>query len=144
MNDLKIGQVLTLRIIHDNIGNVTKEKHPYLIIDICKKHNYVEVAQLTGAMDKPYLLLKKFATYIKVDSPNETVIDKDSYLRADNKYTIELFDDLVKYRRQSDTLSEIKLSKLIFFYKNYQENVSEVYDNKIVHMSYEDITKINN
>ena len=110
MNNLEVGQVLSLKIRYNNNGDFSKVNHPYLIVDIDEKLNTVEIAQIDSLKGKEYKAAFKSNKVIFCDNPKESVIDKDSYIQLDNTFKIELYDDLVKYRRQTDKLSSDKLN----------------------------------
>lgn len=134
MNDLEIGQVLSLKIRFNNEGAVAKSRHPYLIVDIDRELNTVEIAQLDSLLGKEYKAAMKSNKVIYCDEPQETVIDKDSYLQMDNTLKIELYDGLKAYRRQADKLSQKKLISVLQAYYNYHSNY-EIDENKQVYMT---------
>jgi len=141
MCNLEVGQVLSLKLRFNNDGKISEGKHPYLIIDIVDYEvKCVEIAQLDTI--KPYKLIRLSNTPIYCDNPNETVIDKNSYIQLDNKIQIEYFDDLIKYRRQPDKLSENKLEDVLEAYDNYHKtNIIE--SNKIVYITKEELLGYN-
>ncbi|MCD8011912.1 MAG: hypothetical protein LUG99_01805 [Lachnospiraceae bacterium] len=140
MSDLEVGQVLSLKIRFNNNGTFSTVRHPYLIVDIDREFNTVEIAQLDSLKGKEYKAAMKSNKVIYCDNPPETVIDKDSYVQLDNTFKLELYDELVKYRRQSDKLSSEKLNGagkkvgVLVAYKNYHKS-HEIDENKQVYMS---------
>ena len=54
MKDLSIGQVLSLKIRFNNHGDISKSKHPYLIVEIDTSLNVVEIAQLDSLAGKEF------------------------------------------------------------------------------------------
>jgi hypothetical protein len=76
------------------------------------------------------------------DNPQESVIDKDSYVRLDDRYTIDVFDGLESYRRTDKKLSGQKLSEVKAAYTAYRAK-HRINENRMVHMTEEEITKMN-
>lgn len=141
--DLEVGQVLSLRIRFNNSGVISSSKHPYLIVDIDEDFEVIEVVQIDSLKGKEYKAAFTTNKTILCNNPFETVIDKDSYVQLDNKFTLELYDGLLQYRRQKDKLSENKLQSVIAAYKEYQQK-HHLNENKIVYMSREEIETLNN
>ncbi|MCM1105723.1 MAG: hypothetical protein NC355_02150 [Blautia sp.] len=81
MSDLEIGQVLSLRIRFNNEGVISTTCHPYLIVDIDTEFNTVEIAQLDSLAGKEFKAAMRSNKVIYCDNPQETVIDKDSYIQ---------------------------------------------------------------
>lgn len=142
MTDLMIGQVLALKIRFNNDGTIAKTAHPYLVISINESLRYVEVAQIDSLFGKEYKAAKRSNKVIYADDPYETVIDKDSYVQLDNTLRLELFPGLIKYRRQTDTLSKAKLDSVLLAYHSYHRNHA-IDDNKNVFMDEAEITSLN-
>ncbi len=141
MNDLHVGQILWLKIRFNNFGNVSAIEHPYLIVDIADGEiKTVEVGQMDSL--KPYKLAYLSNKPIYVTDPMETVLEKDSYIQLDNKITLEYFEELLKCRRTTDTLSEKRLQEILKAYHTYHET-HIIEDAKIVYMSKEEIIKLN-
>ena len=143
MNDLKVGQTLTLYTRFDNQGTISDDVYPHIVIEINDELNIVEVAQIDSLQNKWYQAAFEKNHVLFLDNPVEKVIDKDSYIRLDGIIQFENYDDLVKYRRQKDCLSKDKLKDLLKHYKKYHEN-HEIFDDKQVFMSKEEIEKLNN
>lgn len=139
---LEIGQVLSLRVRFNNSGDISKVKHPYLVIDIKEKYGFVEIAQIDSLQGKEYKAAFRTNKTILKDNPPETVIDKDSYVQLDNKFTLEYYEGLCNYCRQPDKLSKVKLQMVISAYKKYQSE-HHLDENKIVHMGKEEIEELN-
>lgn len=138
---LEIGQVLSLKIRYNNDGLVADSKHPYLIVNIdCNGLCVVEIAQLDKIRGKEYKAYFKSNRIVKKD--NEKVIDEDSFIQLDNQIQIEYFEELEKYRRQKDKLSEAKLQYIIEEYNKYHEN-NVIDDNKCVYMSKSEVLNLN-
>ncbi len=141
MKDLEIGQVLSLRIRIDYFG-VFEEKHPYLILDIREEDNIVEVGQLHSLEGKMFEAIDNKNKVIFNTKPQETVIDKDSFIQKNNTIMLEYFDGIEKYRRQKDKLSQNKLQNVIQAYKEYHKN-NEIQENRIVYLDQTEIEKLN-
>lgn len=86
--------------------------------------------------------LVKFKCNNKKTNPNETVIDKDSFVQIDNIIQLENFSKLEKKRRQKDKLSDEKFKKVLDRYNKYKEN-EWIDDNKKVFMNKEEIILLN-
>ncbi len=141
MSTFIVGQVIALRIRFNNSGMISANRHPYLIVDVGE--DYLEIAQIDSLEGKRHKAFFKGNKVIKCHDPEETVIDKDSYIQMDNSIYIELYDDLVKFRRQRDTLSSEKLDDVIKAYDNYHIN-NVIDDDKIVYLTKEEIESLNN
>lgn len=142
MRELEIGQVLSLRIRFNNGGLISPSKHPYLIVAINQDLNYVEIAQIDSLRGKEYKAAKRSNKVIFWDNPQETVIDKDSYIQLDNTFRIENCPELLNYRRQPDKLSPDKLSNVLCAYSNYHKKY-EIDDMKNVYMNRAEILSLN-
>ena len=143
MHEIEVGQILSLRIRFNNSGDISKSKHPYLVIDINEKFNFIEIAQLDSLEGKEHKALFKGNKVIFCTEPDETVIDKDSYIQMDNTFRIENFSGLSAFRRQNDKLSKLKLASVLNAYKNYHDK-NEISENKIVYMDQAEIMSLNN
>lgn len=137
---IEVGQVLSLVIRFNNSGDISATKHPYLVVEV--NEDTIEVAQLDSLGRKRYKAAFKENKLIVCDNPKETVIDRDSFIQMDNKITLEKFDDLVNYRRQTDKLSSQKLSDVLSAYRNYQDK-NRLDENKIVYMDETEIRNLN-
>ncbi len=120
MNQLKVGQILWLKIRFNNSGDISNTEHPYLILEIDNSVKLIEVGQIDSL--KPYKLVYRANKPIYITNPTETVLTKDSYIQLDNLIQIEYFEDLKKFRRTNDTLSQGRLSSIISDYKEYHNN----------------------
>lgn len=138
MVELKVGQVLALRIRYNNSGLIANRKHPYLIVGIDLELNTVEIAQIDSLEGKEYKAARRSNKIILCDNPIETVIDKDSYIQLDNTLKVELYSGLVQYRRQEDKLSTEKLDNVLNAYHTYHEN-HVILEDKQVYMSREEV-----
>ena len=141
--DIEIGQVLSLRIRFNNSGTISETKHPYLVVAVSPELGTIEIAQLSSLEGKEYKLthrvLSKKNKLITCD--NETVIDKDSLMQKDNKITISIFEELTRFRRQRDKLSEAKLKTALAEYWEYHQQ--PINENQIVHMDRDEIIRLN-
>lgn len=140
--DLEIGQVLALKIRFNNSGAIAQNPHPYLIVGVDEKLDILEIVQVDSLQGKEYKATFKTNKVIYCDEPDETVIDKDSYVQLDNKFTLDCFPDLVRFRRQRDKLSEAKLKSVIETYRKYhlEHHLDEM---KIVHLCEAEIRQLN-
>ena len=139
-SSLKIGQVLWLKVRYQ-IDKVSDVKHPMLVASIYD--DYIEVIALDKTKGKMHNLFYPYNKYINSDNPKETVISEDSYAQLNTKLTIELFDDLIKYRKTTNLLSQKKLNILLNDYKEYQNN-NVIKEERIVHMTKDELLKLNN
>lgn len=141
MKGLEIGQVLSLRIRFNNSGTVSKGKHPYLIVDIDEELGAVEIAQIDSLAGKEYKAAMRSNKIIFCDDPKESVIDRDSYVQLDNTLQVEDCVELLRYRRQTDKLSEGKLKSVLTAYRRYHEK-NRISEDKQVFMNREEITRL--
>ena len=142
MKDLEVGQVLSLKIRFNNLGDVSTTRHPYLIVDVDNEWGLVEVVQLDSLEGKEYKAAYKSNKIVYCDNPTESVIDKNSYVQLDNTILLEYFDGLDKFRRQKDKLSHAKLQYVIREYKHYHAH-HQISENKQVVMDKEEILRLN-
>jgi hypothetical protein len=56
------------------------------------------------------------------DNPEESALDRDSYMKMDNTIKLEDFTELIRYRRQTPKLSHEKLSQVIAAFNKYHTN----------------------
>lgn len=141
MNDLEVGQVLSLRIRFNNSGLISKTKHPYLVVGVDLELNTVEIAQLDSLAGKEYKAAMRSNKVIYCDHPSETVIDRDSYIQMDNILKIELYDGLKDYRRQKDKLSSEKLKDVLRAYNTYHER-NQIDEDKQVYMPRQELEEL--
>lgn len=141
MIDIEVGQVLSLKIRFNNDGLTSKVKHPYLIVAIDEELNFVEVAQMDSLAGKEYKAAMRSNKVIYCDEPKETVIDVDSYVQLDNIYRLELYDGIIRFRRQVDKLSKDKLDQVLKAYFEYHARY-RIDENKQVYMTKEEIERI--
>ncbi|MDR0930429.1 MAG: hypothetical protein LBM38_01600 [Clostridiales bacterium] len=141
----EVGQLLWLKFRFNNSGDVSNVKHPYVIANIDEQNKTIEIIQLDSIdfNKNAFWAFKKCSCIIDVDNPKETVITKDSFAQLNNRFTIDLYDELNKYRRTKNKLSDDKLHHLLKKYKEYHDN-NTVEDNKIVHISKEELENLNN
>lgn len=139
MNDLKVGQVLWLKVRYqiDQVANII---HPMLIADI--KDSYIEIIAIDKTAGKLHHLYHKYNYYINSENPKETVIFEDSYAQLNTKLTIENFAMLSNFRKTENTLSSQKLNDLLKEYNNYQNN-NIINEERIVYMTKEEILELN-
>lgn len=140
MNDLELGQVLSLRIRIDYAG-VFREKHPYLILEI-RDDGIVELGQLHSLEGKEYEAIDDRNKVIFQGMPDETVIDKDSFIQLNNVILVENTENLVKYRRQKDKLSSAKLESVIKAYREYHEK-HHIAEDRMVFLDQSEIEELN-
>ena len=136
-----VGQVISLRIRFNNTGTISTNRHPYLVVKV--NDDYIEIAQIDSLENKKHKAFFKGNKVIKCHNPDESVIDKDSYIQMDNSIYVELYDGLESFRRQEDVLSEGKLKDVIKEYTYYHNN-NVIDENKIVFLSKEEIQSLNN
>lgn len=139
MNDLKIGQVLWLKVKYQ-IDKIANDVHPMLIADI--KEDYIEIIAMDKTAGKLQNLYYPYNRYINSENPKETVLYEDSYAQLNNTLTIENFSELSKYRKTSDVLSKIKLNELLNEYREYHL-LNKIKEERIVHMNKDEILKMN-
>lgn len=138
---IEVGQVLSLKIKFNNCpGKISDTKHPCLVVAVGSSPNRIEIVQLDSLKGKEYK--SAYESNKVVFHDGESVIDKDSYVQLDNKFTIENDIGLEQFRRQTDKLSNGKLSDIINAYLNYQQTHS-IDSNKCVDMSFSDILSWN-
>jgi len=137
---IEVGQVLALKIRFNNQGSRSSVSHPYIVIEV--NDDYIGVLQFDSIRGKERKALFRSNKAISCDNPKETVIDEDSFAQLDNKFTIENFAELEKFRRQVDKLSSAKLKVLMKSYEDYQSK-HVIDENKIVHMTAEEIKELN-
>lgn len=140
---IEVGQVLSLKIRFNNSGLVSRTKHPYLIVGINDEFGTVEVAQVDSLEGKEYKAAMKSNKVIYCNDPDETVIDKDSYIQMDNTLLLENHVGLEKYKRQEDKLSEGKLIDAIHSYEEYHRR-HQIDEDKQVYMSMEELINLQN
>lgn len=120
---IEIGQVLSLKIRFNNSGAVASVAHPILVLKVDKEKNILEVAHIDSiTKEKKWKALLKSNVTIKKSNPEETVIDKDSFVQIDNIIQLENFSKLETKRRQIDKLSNEKFNKVLNRYNEYKEN----------------------
>ena len=140
---IEIGKVISLKIRFNNSGAVASVAHPILVLNIDKEKNVLEVAHIDSITEeKKWKALLKSNVTIKKTNPDETVIDKDSFVQIDNIIQLENFPKLENKRRQIDKLSYEKFNKILKRYNEYKNN-EWIDDNKKVFMSKEEIIALN-
>ena len=139
--DLEVGQVLWLNVKYQT-DVVSKVPHPMLVAIINIKDNNIEVIAIDKAKDKLHQLFSEANFFIDSENPKEKVISVDSYAQLNNTLTIEYFPELVKFRKNNAKLSKNKLNDLLEEYNKYHNNNS-ISVKRIIHMSKEDILKMN-
>lgn len=118
---IEVGQVLSLKMRYNNSGDVASTAHPYLVVDVNRELNVVEIAQLDSLKGKEWKAFKWGNKPIYATNPTETVIDKDSYIQMDNTFLLENYCGLEHYRRQEDKLSEKRLNDVVSAYRKYHK-----------------------
>ena len=142
MSVFEVGQVIALKIRYSNDGLTAAMAHPYLIVDIDDDLGLIEIAQLDSLQGKEFKAAKRSNKTIFCDNPTETVIDKDSYIQLDNRFRVQEFPALVRFRRQPDKLSENKLKEVLSGYQAYHDRY-EIDENKNVYMDETEIRQLN-
>lgn len=142
MSDIEIGQVLSLKIRYNNSGTISTSNHPYLVVGVDSALGVIEIAQIDSLAGKEYKAAMKCNKTIFCDDPQEVVIDKDSFVQLDNTFRVENISELVRFRRQKDKLSEVKLSEVLTAYREYHES-RIIEENKIVYMDRAEILALN-
>lgn len=140
---IETGQVLSLKIRFNNSGMVSTKKHPYLVIGKNDEMGTVEIAQLDSLEGKEYKAAMKSNKTIYCNEPDETVIDKDSYIQMDNTFLLENYEGLEQYRRQTDKLSKEKLEDVIRAYRKYHRT-HQIDEDKQVYMSMKELITLQN
>ena len=139
---IEVGQVLSLRIRFSNEGVVSASSHPYLVVAIHDELGVIEIGQIDSLAGKWYKAAMKSNKTIFCDDPIEKVIDRDSYIQLDNRFTVQNFEELENYRRQPDKLSSNKLQEVIEAYITYHTKY-DIDENKIVYMDKDEILRLN-
>lgn len=139
---IEVGQVLSLRIRFNNSGDVSRTRHPYLVVDVNDNLRTIEIAQLDSLEGKEYKATMRSNKTILCDKPRETVIDKDSYVQLDNTIQVESFPELASFRRQEDKLSSKRLEAVLLAYRRYHDSW-EIDENKSVYMNKAEILDLN-
>ena len=139
MGDLEIGQVLWLKVRYQ-IDVVSTVKHPMVIADI--KNDYIEVIALDKTKGKLHQLFHYYNFYISYENPKEDVINEDSYAQLNTKLTIDNIEELKNSRKTLKKLSSKKLNELLKEYNDYQNN-HNLEEQRVVHMSRDEILKLN-
>ncbi len=151
MNSIvRVGEILHIKMRFNNTGAISKTRHPYIIFKVDGKNSVLEIIQLDSIKPKNIKRLLHYKTrsgisptfIVPVSNPQETVICKDSFAQLDNKFTIENFVGIEKFRRDTDKLSDKKLQSLFAKYKEYhrQEFIDE---NKQVYITKEELLSLN-
>lgn len=78
MEDLEIGQVLSLKIRYNNTGTVATTRHPYLIVGVDDVLDVVEIAPIDSLAGKEFKAAMKSNKTVFCDNPQETVIYNES------------------------------------------------------------------
>ncbi len=139
--ELEVGQVLWLNVRYQT-DVVSKVPHPMLVAIANVEENNIEVIAIDKAKDKLHQLLNEANFFLDSESPKEKVIYVDSYAQLNNILTIEYFPELVNYRKTEAKLSKGKLLELLNEYEKYHAR-NIIPDNRIVHMTKEDILLMN-
>lgn len=142
MDDLEVGQVLSFKIRFNKQGDVATENHPCLIIGMDNEMNTIEIAHMDKIRGKWYQAASKRNKVIFQDNPLETVIDEHSYMQMNNTIIIEYYPDIVKYRRQKEKLSPVKLADALQCYRDYHEK-NEIDENRQVYITKEELERLN-
>ena len=142
MSDLEIGQVLWLVLRFNNNGDVSKTRHPYLIVDIDDCLGTIELAQMDSLDGKEYKAFLKSNKVIYSDDPIETVVSKDGYAQLDNTFLIEQCSELACFRKTNDKLSAVKLNEVVNAYMNYHKT-HHIDENKSIYITRSELLLLN-
>ena len=141
MDALQVGQVLWLVFRFNNTGDVSDNEHPYVVVDVGE--TTIELIQLNSLKEGNRLhAFSKHNKVVYCSFPAETVIHVDSYAQLNNKFTIDNYPALVRYRRSENTLSRDRLHELLSAYSGYHAEFA-IDENRIVHMAKEEVEKWN-
>ena len=139
---LEIGQVIWLRIRFNNAGSISQSRHPYLIIARDEEYNTLELGQIDSLEGKEYKAAFRCNKTILSSNPDETVIYKDSFIQMDNKFLVEDYPELERFRKTLDKLSSPKFEETVAAYTDYQ-NSHHISENKTVYMTKTEIEELN-
>lgn len=142
MGNIEVGEVLWFKMKFKNSGATAKSKHPYLIVEIDKTLNIVEIAQLSSLKGKEYRAAFKSNKTIYSDNPMESVIYEDSIMQMDNTFKVEYHSELEKYKQTQGKLSKEKLSDAISEYRKYHEE-NFIEEDRQVYMSQTELGALN-
>ena len=139
---LKIGNVLWLRLRPSIEEDFMEIAHPYLIININKF--VVEVLQLnTYDACRNYRAIRRESVIIPFREPLETVIYKDCYAHLEKLITINNFNGLANYRKTEDVLSNGKLEHIKSSKDRYLKKHPVIKDKFIMSFTKEEILEYN-
>lgn len=141
-SNIEVGQVIALKLRFDNSGNIAQSAHPYLVVNVDKTLDVVEIAQLDSLAGKEWKAFRWGNKPIYSTNPSETVIDKDSYIQMDKTIKIENCVELEQFRRQRDKLSPARLQSVLAEYQSYHES-HEIDENKNIYMDKTEILQLN-
>lgn len=139
MNDLKVGQVLWLRVRYQ-IDKISPYEHPMLIYKI--EEDSIRLIAIDKVSGRTYQLFHPYNHFISHTDPIETVIYEDSYAQLNTIIDIELFDELSKARRTTDLLSMVKRCDVFKRYEDYP-NKYTIPEERIVYMTKEEVISLN-
>ncbi len=134
---LKVKDVISLKIRFNNNGEKSKTTHPYIVKSIDEQLGIIEVIQRDSVKEgKEYIALFNSNALLRAGG----CFDKDGFVQLDNKFTIQNFNELSNFKIGS--ITDNQFLKITMKYDKYQkENTLD--ENKIVHMTKEEILKLN-
>lgn len=141
-SNIEIEYVLSLKIRFNNQGVVSAINHSYLVVAVDEKLNCIEVAPIDSTEGKERKVFFRSTKTVYRDNPPETVIDKDSFVQLDNRFMLENFPGIERFRRQKDKLIAGKLNAVISVYKLYHMSY-EIDETKNAYMDKAEILELN-
>jgi|SRR5690625_565063 len=125
MSLIIVGHVLALKLPFAN-GSPCHSKRPFLVID--KKDDTLDLLNISSSRRKERKLL--FPSNKKINNYNPP-LDEPSFVKLDELYTIDYFDDLTKsiYKRR-DPMDSTEVDSIIQEYLGYKQN------NEVVNVKY--------
>ena len=141
MSALKVGQVLWLVFRFNNTGTVSDSTHPYVITSISDAE--IGLVQLDSLKEGNRLhAFSKHSKVVYCSFPAESVIQTDSYAQLNNRFSVDNYSALIRYRQSENTLSDARLDDLLSAYNDYHATYA-IDENRIVHMSQEEVEELN-
>lgn len=142
MDDLKIGQVLWLKLKFDTESEISSIAHPYLIVKIENEFLRLRLLQFDSLEGREYRAFQRANMIVTAKEPTETVIVKDSFIKLDSIIDVEIFEELKLFKRTDELLSRQKLEKVIWKYEQYLREY-DIPDTRIQFFTKEDVLSFN-
>lgn len=139
---MKLGQVVWMLCKMNNDGFVTRNKRPFIIVEINCEESYIEFAPLSKIEDKMHKVFYKSNHLVKQDNPTERVISKHSIVQLDNPVQIEYCEEIKRCLSVEDTLTDYKLDSLIAALKSYR-NANELEELRCVYLTKDEFCSLN-